>query len=63
MALAALIGTYETSSDGSLRALVLNEAYLASFGGLEVPAHVWNALQRFGAWIEPALNSPSIRPL
>jgi hypothetical protein len=33
----------------------LDPAYLASFGELFVPAHIWRALQRFQVWIEPAL--------
>jgi SAM-dependent methyltransferase len=36
-------------------ATVLDPAYLASFGELFVPAHIWRALQRFQVWIEPAL--------
>jgi len=36
-------------------AIQLNEAYLASFGELFVPQHLWRALQRFDVWIEPAL--------
>ncbi len=41
--------------------LVLNEAYLVSFGDLEVPLHLWNAMQRFDAWIEPAVIAEWIR--
>jgi hypothetical protein len=37
--------------------LLLDRAYLSSFGELLVPRHVWTALQRFDAWIEPALVS------
>ena len=33
----------------------LDEAYLASFGEMRVPMHLWTAIQRFAAWIEPAL--------
>ena len=35
----------------------LDEAYLSSFGRMRVPAHLWNAIQRFAAWIEPAIVS------
>jgi len=35
--------------------VVLDEAYLASFGELVVPRHIWRALSRFDAWIEPAI--------
>ena len=31
--------------------------YLCSFGKLYVPHHLWKALQRLDAWIEPALIS------
>ena len=37
--------------------LRLDEAYLRSFGELRIPGHLWRALQRFDAWIEPALVS------
>lgn len=33
----------------------LDEPYLASFGTMRVPAHLWVAIQRFSAWIEPAI--------
>lgn len=33
----------------------LDEAYLAGFGEMLIPVHLWRALQRFDAWIEPAL--------
>ena len=35
--------------------LVLDEAYLLTFGELLIPLHLWRALQRFDAWIEPAI--------
>jgi SAM-dependent methyltransferase len=38
-----------------LETIHLNEAYLSVFGDLHVPKHLWRALQRFDAWIEPAL--------
>jgi SAM-dependent methyltransferase len=38
-------------------AVVLDEAYLSSFGELVVPRHLWRALARFDAWIEPAIVS------
>jgi SAM-dependent methyltransferase len=37
------------------RALTLNAEYLAGFGELSMPLHLWRALQRYDAWIEPAL--------
>ncbi|PWC26589.1 class I SAM-dependent methyltransferase [Teichococcus aestuarii] len=36
-------------------ALLLDGAYLRSFGSVRVPLHLWRALQRFAAWVEPAL--------
>jgi SAM-dependent methyltransferase len=33
----------------------LDNAYLAGFGELLIPRHLWRALQRFDVWIEPAL--------
>jgi SAM-dependent methyltransferase len=41
--------------------LRLDEAYLSSFGEMLVPRHLWRALQRFDAWIEPALVAEWIR--
>jgi hypothetical protein len=36
-------------------ALVLDAGYLADFGLMHVPRDLWRALQRFAAWVEPAL--------
>ena len=33
----------------------LDREYLFSFGEMLVPRHLWQTLQRFGAWIEPAI--------
>ena len=41
--------------------LVIDEAYLRSFGEMLVPWRVWQALQRFAVWIEPALVDEWIR--
>lgn len=35
--------------------LVLDGKTLALFGSITVPGHVWRAMQRLGAWIEPVL--------
>jgi SAM-dependent methyltransferase len=35
--------------------LVLNASCLSSFGTMRVPRDLWRALQRFAAWVEPAL--------
>ena len=34
--------------------VLLNKEYLASFGKMIVPRHLWRALRRFDVWIEPA---------
>lgn len=39
----------------------LDEEYLTAFGSMRVPAHLWAAVQRFSAWIEPALITEWIR--
>jgi SAM-dependent methyltransferase len=40
---------------GAPSALLIDAGYLRSFGTLRVPLHLWRALQRFTAWVEPAL--------
>lgn len=40
---------------------VIDEAYLRLFGELLVPGHLWRALSRFDAWIEPAIVAEWIR--
>ena len=35
--------------------ITLDEGYLSSFGVLAMPLNLWKALQRFDAWIDPAL--------
>jgi hypothetical protein len=41
--------------------ILLDQVYLASFGELRIPTNIWRALQRFDAWIEPALVSEWVR--
>ena len=41
--------------------LILDEDYLRRFGELLVPIHLWHALSRFDAWIEPAIIAEWIR--
>jgi len=41
--------------------LIIDESYLRGMGELLVPAHVWRALSRFDAWIEPAIILEWIR--
>jgi hypothetical protein len=36
-------------------ALLIDNDLLTSYGVLRVPGHVWRAMQRMGAWIEPVL--------
>jgi len=39
----------------------LDEEYFASFGSMHVPERLWAAVQRFSAWIEPALIAEWVR--
>ena len=39
----------------------LTPEYLFSFGEMLVPRHLWQTLQRFGAWIEPAIVAEWVR--
>lgn len=41
--------------------LVIDAGYLWSFGELRVPLHLWRALVRHDAWIEPALVAEWVR--
>jgi HNH endonuclease len=41
--------------------VLLDLPYLSSFGDMLVPRHLWRAMQRFDAWIEPALVSEWMR--
>jgi hypothetical protein len=41
--------------------LVIDTAYLASFGQLLIPQNIWLALVRFEVWIEPALLAEWVR--
>ena len=35
--------------------VLVDREYLAGFGALRIPVHLWNSLMRHDAWIEPAL--------
>src|SRR6185369_11257386 len=35
--------------------VLLDQTYLSSFGHMLIPRHLWRALQRLDAWIEPAV--------
>lgn len=39
----------------------LDRIYLSSFGEVEIPANLWQAMQRFDVWIEPALITEWVR--
>ncbi|MGO9060948.1 MAG: methyltransferase type 12, partial [Candidatus Binataceae bacterium] len=41
--------------------ILLDQEYLASFGELRIPTNIWRALERFDAWIEPALIAEWVR--
>ena len=41
--------------------VVIDAAFLGGFGTLEVPRTLWQALQRFAAWVEPALIAEWLR--
>ena len=41
--------------------LLLEESYFRSFGEMLVPLFLWNALSRYDAWIEPALQTEWMR--
>ncbi len=41
--------------------LRLDGPYLASFGAMRVPVHLWAAIQRFSAWVEPAIIAEWMR--
>ena len=45
----------------ALAGIRLDGPYLASFGTMRVPTHLWTAIQRFSAWIEPAIIAEWIR--
>lgn len=36
-------------------AMILDRSALAAFGWMQVPRNLWTAMQRYAAWIEPAL--------
>ena len=44
-----------TAASRAPRWIRLDEPYLASFGTMRVPMHLWAAVQRYAAWIEPAV--------
>jgi len=41
--------------------ILIDQSYFESFGELQIPITIWRALERFDAWIEPALISEWVR--
>ena len=41
--------------------VLVDREYLAQFGELRIPAHLWNSLVRHDAWVEPALIAEWIK--
>ncbi len=46
---------HRSKAGAAPRSLLLGRDYLAQFGDLRIPVHLWNSLMRHDAWIEPAL--------
>ncbi|MBL6077728.1 methyltransferase domain-containing protein [Belnapia sp. T18] len=42
-------------------AMLLDATYLARFGEMRVPVHLWRAMQRFAVWVEPTLIAEWLR--
>ncbi|RWP64137.1 methyltransferase domain-containing protein [Mesorhizobium sp.] len=51
----AILSVTRTSPRSRLSRILVDQAYLASFGEMLVPRHLWMALRRFDVWVEPAL--------
>lgn len=45
----------QTRAGTAPRSVLIDREYLAQFGELRIPVHLWNSLMRHDAWIEPAL--------
>ena len=55
---------FEASRLGRSKApssILIDREYLAQFGELRIPVHLWNSLVRHDAWIEPALIAEWIK--
>jgi len=50
-----VFGAMRTRAPRPSHALILDVATLWRWGSISVPGHVWRALTRLGAWIEPVL--------
>ena len=40
---------------------MLDAAYFSFFGELRVPRHLWQAMQRYPYWVQPALTAEWVR--
>ena len=52
-----ILETVRTRAVRPTSSLTLDGPTMAAFGSMRVPKHLWSAMQRFAAWIEPALMS------
>ena len=50
-----IFGHHNARTPTSTNALELTPAYLASFGTVTVPRHIFHAMERFWVWIEPTV--------
>ena len=50
-----VFGTTKAQPPRAGSEIILDVAMLRAFGTLVVPGHLWRALQRLGAWVEPVL--------
>ena len=57
----AVFRVVRTRAAASGGTLTLDRATLASFGTVQVPRVIWQSMQRFAVWIEPALVTEWIR--
>ena len=56
-----ILETMRTRAGRPSGGLLVDDAYLARFGTMRVPRHLWTAMQRFSVWVEPALVSEWMR--
>ena len=56
-----VFGARKPEKSKAPRSILIDREYLAQFGDLRVPAHLWNSLMRHDAWIEPALVAEWIK--
>ncbi|ATR19145.1 Methyltransferase (plasmid) [Roseomonas mucosa] len=56
-----ILETTRTRAGRPSGGLLVDGAFLARFGTMRVPRHLWTAMQRFAVWVEPALVSEWMR--